>query len=191
MLNELKKINILWGTAFVLIGLLMCIWPTGLTSLMCIVAGIALLIGGAWRIYGYFKKGYFANDEVSFEIRLSLITAVMELALGVVLTFSHRSISNLVPIILGVMVIVNGVFQVQTAFQLNELKYKGWWHHLVVVGVCCVAAIVMMFNLFGNMVVSIVIGAAFFMEGILELYTVLYLNDKLKKLGLIQTEKEM
>ncbi len=192
MLNELKKINILWGTAFVLIGLLMCIWPTGLTNLMCVIAGVALLIGGAWRIYGYFKKGHFNDEEVSFEVRLSLITAAMELALGIVLAVRPMSISNLVPVILGMMVIVNSVFQVQTAFRLKEIKYNGWWHHLAVVGVCCAAALLMMFDLFGSYaVVSIVIGAAFVIEGMLELYTVLYLNDKLRKLGLMQTEKEM
>ncbi len=191
MLKELKNINILWGTAFVLIGLLMCIWPNGLTGLMCIVAGIALLIGGGWRIYGYFRKGYFKSTDLSFEVRLSLITAAMELALGIVLTFSYRSISNLVPIILGTMAIVNGVFQTQTALYLNEVKYKGWWHHVVVVGICTVAAILMMFNPFKSMVVvSIVMGAAFVLEGVLELYMVLFLNDKLKKLGLIPEEKE-
>lgn len=191
MLNEFKKIDILWGTAFVLIGLLMCIWPGGLTNLMCIIAGIALLIGGSWRIYGYFRKGYFGCEETSFEVRLSLITAAMELALGVVLTVSPRSISNLVPVILGMMAIVNSVFALQDALRFKEIGYKGWWYHAVVVGVCCVAALVMMFNPFkSTVVVSIVMGAAFVIEGILELYTVLFVNEKLKKLGLIKGLEE-
>jgi len=97
-----------------------------------------------------------------------------------------REISGIVPFILAVLVLVNGVFQVQIALELKEKKSKGWWYYLAACGVCAAVALVMMFDPFENYrLVSTLMGVAFILDGVTDLWTVLYLQGWLEKIKLM------
>lgn len=47
------------GTAvvYIIIGILMCAWPIGVSNLLCFIAGAALVVNGLWRAIRYFRAG--------------------------------------------------------------------------------------------------------------------------------------
>ena len=54
-LKESKVSLIISALTFIVLGLVLCIWPQTAMNFICIVAGAALLIGGAWQIIAYLR----------------------------------------------------------------------------------------------------------------------------------------
>ncbi len=181
ILKNEKKEFVISGAFYLLVGVLMCAWPVGTAGVMCVVAGAALVIGGIMKASGYFRK-----KDYGLMPRADFASAAIQVIIGIVLASKPDVFIVLVPFILGMMILVNSVFQVQTALELKALKYAGWWHHLVVAGVCGVIALVMMFDPFGSYrMIAIFMGIGFIADGAADLWTALYLTGKLKKLGLM------
>ncbi len=181
ILKGKKRVFAISGLIFLVLGVLMCIWPVGVTGVMCVLAGIALLASGGWKVWGYFKKKKYALPE-----RLDFAAAALQAMLGLVMIVKTKEISVLVPPILGVMVLVNCVFQIQTALELKAKNSKGWWYYLAAASVCALIALVMMFDPFGNYrLVSIFMGIAFIADGLTDIWTALYLKGWLERTKLM------
>lgn len=181
ILKSSKKGLIGSGIAFAALGVLMCIRPIGTAGLMCVIAGAAMMLGGLWKALGYFRK-----KEYGLVQRTDFAMAALQTALGALLISRPEAVVELMPVILGMVVLVNSVFQGQNAAELKALGVGSWKFHLIPAAVCALAAIGMMFNPFDSYrAVSFVLGAAFIIDGINDLLVALYLMKKLKKQGLI------
>lgn len=177
ILKGAKKSFVCSAAACILIGALLCAWPVGVTNLVCIIAGAALACGGGWKLIGYFKK-----KDYGIACRIDFSVAALMTILGILLLSRPQMLVELVPVLLGVMVLVNSIFQTQVALELKSVSYTGWWHHLTVAIICAAAALVMMFNPFGSYrVLAFVIGAAFIVDGAVDLWTALYVTKKIRK----------
>jgi len=106
--------------------------------------------------------------------------------MGALLASKPDIFMSLVPFILGVLILVNSVFQLQTALELHSVRYGTWWYHLAVSLSCGMLALIMMFDPFGSYrIVAVFMGLAFIVNGAADLYTALYLKNKLRQQGLI------
>ena len=169
------------AAAYILIGILMCAWPIGVSNLVCFLAGAILAAGGVWKVIGYFRK-----KEFGFSGRADFAVGSLQAILGALLLSRPSVLVELVPVLLGVMVLVNSVFQIQVSLELKQVKYPLWWQHLAVSLICAAAAIFMMFNPFGSYgLLSVILGAAFIADGAADLWTALYVRRKLKKMNLL------
>ena len=181
ILKSKKRVFALSGLLFLALGILMCIWPVGVTGVLCVLAGIALLGVGGWKVWKYFKQ-----KKCNLSERLDFAAAALQAMLGLVMIVKTKEISVLVPPILGVMVLVNCVFQIQTALELKAKKSKGWWYYLSAAGACALIALVMMFDPFGNYrMVSVFMGVAFIVDGMTDIWTALYLKGWLERTKLM------
>ena len=169
------------GAVYLLIGILMCAWPVGTAGVMCVIAGAALIVGGVMKASVYFrKKDYGLMPRVDFS------SAAVQVILGILLAARPDVFMSLVPFILGVMILVNSVFQMQVSLELHLIKYAKWWYHLAVALACGVLALVMMFDPFGSYrLIAVFMGIAFIVDGIVDLLTEMVLKSKLRKLGLM------
>lgn len=181
ILKSDKRELICSGAVYLLIGFLMCAWPVGTAGVMCVIAGIAIIVTGIIKAADYFReKDYGLMPRVDFA------SAAIQVILGILLAARPDVFMSLVPFILGMLVLVNSVFQMQTALELHVLKYGAWWHHLLVSLICGVLAIIMMFDPFGSYrMVAVFMGLGFLAGGAADLWTALYLTKKLKQLGLM------
>lgn len=181
ILKSTKKELVLSGAAYLAIGLVMCCWPVGAAGLMCVLAGAVLVAAGIIRASAYFRK-----KDYGFMPRMDFAMAAVGVIVGAVLIVKRDIFIMLVPFILGVIILVNSVFLLQTALELKKIGFGAWVRHLVVSLVCALAALVMMFDPFGSYrVMAAIMGAAFILDGAADLWTALYLKGKLKKLGLM------
>lgn len=181
ILKSDKRELICSGAVYLLIGFLMCAWPVGTAGVMCVIAGVAMIAGGVLK-----GATYFRTKDYGIMPRVDFASAAIQVIIGILLAARPDVFMSLVPFILAMLVLVNSVFQMQTALELHALKYKAWWHHLVVSLVCGVLAIVMMFDPLGSYrIVAVFMGLAFLAGGAADLWTALYLTKKLKRLGLM------
>lgn len=181
ILKSNKKEFIYSGIVYLLIGVLMCVWPVGTAGMMCVIAGGALIVSGAIKASAYFrKKDYGLMPRVDFASSSLLVI------LGILLAARPDVFMSLVPFILGMMILVNSVFQLQIALELHAVRYGAWWHYLAAALGCGILAIIMMFDPFGSYrIVAVFMGLAFLLDGAADLWTALYLKKKLAQLGLM------
>jgi len=181
ILKSDKKEFICSGAVYLLIGIFMCVWPVGTAELMCVIAGAALIVGGIIRAAAYFKK-----KDYGLIPRVDFASAALLVLMGALLASKPDIFMSLVPFILGVLILVNSVFQLQTALELHSVRYGTWWYHLAVSLSCGMLALIMMFDPFGSYrIVAVFMGLAFIVNGAADLYTALYLKNKLRQQGLI------
>lgn len=181
MLKVSNREQIGSGALFLILGILMCVWPVGTAGVMCMAAGVVMLAVGAWRAVGYFRKKEFGLND-----RLDFAAAALLLVIGLLLIVKPDAFIAMVPFIIGMIILVNSVFQIQTAMELKRIGYDRWWYHLTAALVCGAIALVMMFDPFASYrIMSAIMGAAFIADGAAELWTAIYLKKQLKKLGLL------
>ena len=181
LLKSDRKEFIYSGIVYLFIGVLMCAWPVGTAGMMCVIAGCALIVSGVIKASAYFKK-----KECSLMSRVDFASSALLVILGVLLAAKPDIFMSLVPFILGMMILVNSVFQLQIALELHAVKYGAWWHYLAGSLGCGALAIIMMFDPFGSYrMVAVFMGLAFLLDGAADLWTALYLKKKLIQLGLM------
>jgi len=181
ILKSDKKEFIYSGIVYLLIGVLMCVWPVGTAGMMCVIAGGALIISGAIKASVYFRKKDYGRMS-----RVDFVSAALLVLLGILLAARPDVFMSLVPFILGMMILVNSVFQMQIALELHSVKYASWWHYLAVALGCGALAIIMMFDPFQSYrIVAVFMGLAFLVDGAADLWTALYIKKKLKQSDLI------
>lgn len=179
ILKSEKKGFICSGLVYLLVGLFMCVWPVGTAEIMCVVAGAALIVSGVIKAAAYFRK-----KDYGLMPRVDFASSALLVILGVLLASRPDVFMSLVPFILGMMILVNSVFQLQVSFELHAIKFHGWWYHLAAALGCGIVAIVMMFDPFGSYrIVAVFMGLAFIVDGAADLWTALYLQNKLKQQG--------
>ena len=181
ILKNTRKEFVYSGAVYLVIGILMCAWPVGTAGMMCVIAGAALIVSGVIKALGYFRK-----KDYGLMPRLDFSAAAIQVILGILLAARPDVFMSLVPFILGVMILVNSVFQTQVALELHLLKYDKWWHYLAAAVGCGLLAVIMMFDPFGSYrLIAVFMGVAFIVNGAVDLMTELYLKGRLKKLGLM------
>lgn len=175
ILKTPKKELTISGVVYLLVGILMCVWPVGTAGVMCVIAGAALAVSGVLKAAAYFKK-----KEYGFMQRTDFTAAGLQMMIGSLLAFRADVFISVVPFILGMMILVNSVFQMQIALELHAAKYGAWWHYLAVSLGCGILALIMMFDPFGSYrLVAVFMGLAFLVDGAADLWTALYLKKKL------------
>ena len=179
ILKSNKKEFVYSGIVYLLIGVLMCVWPVGTAGMMCVIAGGALIVSGVIKASSYFRK-----KDYGLEPRVDFASSALLVLLGILLASRPDVFMSLVPFILGMMILVNSVFQMQIALELHAVKYSAWWHYLAVALGCGALALIMMFDPFGSYrLVAVFMSFSFLVDGAVDLWTALYLKKKLGQAG--------
>lgn len=154
-------------------GLLLLIFPQQAISV------IAYGIGAVAMIYGLMKViSYFRNKNISsFFFLGELILGIILLGIGLFSFSNPAGIFAVLPIILGILVMIEGISKVQRAMMLRKYSYQNWGAACIV-GICIIAlGIVLIVNPFSALVVTMrVLGAIVLMDGICGIWVSLMLK---------------
>ncbi len=178
--SMLKGIRSSFGVSaalFIVLGLVMFIWPMAMGNILCLLGGLMLIGVGLWKMAGYFRKKEYGVPQ-----RCSFAIGALEAVLGVILMSQPQLVINLVPYLLGVIVLVDSLFKLQLAYSLKKTGFSEWWHYLIMGAVCACAA-ALMINI--SLLMSVLLSVTLIVNGAVDLWIALYLSIRLKKLGLI------
>ena len=118
--KKAKTTAIISALAYVLIGLLLAIWPTVTATTICYVLAAVLMLAGIIALIGYFaSKGlaYFPKG---------LVTGLFLCALSLLLLFEAELIIKLIPAFLGICILVSGFVKLCHSISLHRAGYKNW-----------------------------------------------------------------
>ena len=170
-LKESKVSLIISALTFIVLGLVLCIWPQTAMNFICIVAGAALLIGGAWQIIAYLRGKAAAGLAPG-----SFVSGVFEMLFGLVLVFRPQVVQAAVPLLLSVLLLVDSI-------DLKRAGYGHWWQSLLASLVIGVAAFIFILDPISSAAsIVILIGVAFLVNGVSDLWITLYVSRKIRDL---------
>lgn len=104
---------------YIIGGLIMCFFSASILRTLVRIIGGLVLAYGAYQLYLYFSK----NSQRSM---VSLTYGIPCLIAGAVLLFKPGFLISFFPIIVGIIMVINAVLQLQRSFLLKDAQFTGW-----------------------------------------------------------------
>lgn len=121
------KTNVLVSSLLdIVIGAVLVIWPGMSLRVACIAIGAVLLAGGLIKLVSYF----FHRDDSLFSY-INLIFGIIISLLGGWIMLQPDQILKMVPILVGIIIVIHGIQDLQQAVSLCKGKYDKWWVALI------------------------------------------------------------
>ena len=153
-----------------LLGLCMIIWPVYSAELICTSIGIGLTVIGVLLVIRYLR-----TEVRTMSHQILLAVGVIIGVLGVIMLFRPKWILGLIHILIGIGILVDGVFKVIKAFDAKKTGKDKWWLVLLfAVATCALGLIIVLDPFKGVSVLMTVIGVVLLLEGIQNFWIGLY-----------------
>ena len=177
MIKELKKNMILLAVFYLILGIILVLFPEGSGYAIC------YLIGGLTIIYGIFHLVLYQRTKTPFvTYRYDLVQGIIGLAIGIYVMIVPEILIETLPVVLGVVVMIDSIVKIQNAWDLKRMGYDRWW--LVMIGalVTLVFGLLMVFYPFTvYLSVIVFVGISLIVNGVSDLITIFILNKKVKE----------
>ena len=175
MSNSFHKSMTIISAIYIVIGLLLVLWPDGARFVICYALGAAAFLYGAYRVIRYFTQTG-TESGVRFGFALGVACAV----LGLFLLFKANAVVTVLAGAAGMAVIVESVIRLQVGLDQRHAEGRLWLAICLSAVVMLLFGIVLLFNPFAVVrAATIVAGVALVLDGGLTLW------------GLVQSSRRM
>ena len=130
-MKRIKALYITISILSLLAGIALVIWPGASVITICYVVGSAAILVGAVRLAGYFSKDSY-NLNFQFDFAMGLVFLI----LGTILIFHPGDTVAVLHFSVGILVLVDSVFKLQTALDAKHFGLKKWWVMLLCALLC-------------------------------------------------------
>ncbi len=173
--SKIKSVFTWISIAYILLGLGLLIWPEISMLLICRVFGAIMLIYGAVRIIQHFKNaadGWVAYSDMSAGVLCAI--------LGLLLLLRPQLFIAILPMLMGIMIVVDSLMRLQSVLVLRRLGAINWGLQLVQVVLTLVLGVLLVINPFAGMsAVVMVMGAFLLADGIANLWDIFFVSRKI------------
>ena len=174
--ENFKKVYIVLSVLFIAAGICMLIWPSAFAYALCYLVGGVCIAHGIMRLVGYFSGDLY---RIAFQFDLAL--GVFTLIFGLILLLRSARVVAFMPAILGVFVLVDGVFKLQTAVDAKRFGLSNWWLILLGSLICALFGLLLIIDPFsGNSVLMTFVGLSLAIDGLQNLFNAFYTVKILK-----------
>ena len=174
MFREMKWSMLLSAALYMVLGLILVIFPATTARTICyMIAGIAIVIGLV-NLVVYFTRNitrnYYRND---------FVTGLLMVILGFFVIYQADLIIALVPFIIGLCIIISGLFKLQGALDVQRMGGNS----VVILGIAVVNVVVgilMVINPFESAILLYrLLGVGLLFSGLTDMASTLYLSGKM------------
>lgn len=158
--------------AFCAAGILLLLHPETSAAAICRGIGILLVVCGAFKICGYLSE-----DLYRLAFQFDLAGGILAVIIGILMLFRSESVLRFLNLVLGIVVLIDGLLKIQTALDARRFGLERWW----LIGAAAVIASILGFLIiidpFGSAGVAgamMLLGATLLMEGLLNLYVAVF-----------------
>lgn len=170
LIRRAKNAYIAVSVVMLVFGLVLILWPQMSMSVLCTALGIVMVIFGIVKLAGYFSKDLF---RLAFQFDLAL--GILTLLLGLVLILHPEHMIAVIPSLLGIFILLDGVFKIQTAADARRFGLERWWGILVMALLSGGFGLLLLLNpLEGASALMILLGITILVDGVQNLLVVLY-----------------
>lgn len=180
-IKSMYKTSIIFSVILFLIGLFLLINPTTTLHAISYLIGIILIVWGIIPVITF-----FSNKETQNYLEFSFIIGVFSLIFGIIVMINPDIIGSIIPFLIGIWMIINGLTKLYYAINLN--KENNATMSIVISSLILVFGIILIFNPFkGAVVLTQVIGISVIIYSILDLVECYTLKKTVKEFS--QTNK--
>ena len=161
---------IIMSALFCVIGLVLILTPETAFTWLGRLLGISIIVFGGIKLVGYFSRDLF---RLAFQYDLAF--GILLVVLGI-LTLSHpNDTMSFLAVLLGIPVLVDGLFKIQIALDSRRFGIRRWWLILILAVLTCSVGIVLVFRpAVGILVMTVFMGVSLLLDGILNLCVALF-----------------
>ena len=169
-IREAKILYIVCAALTIAAGIFLIVKPDISLTLLCTVAGALMIFFGACKIFGYFSYDAY-QLAFQFDLALGIFTAL----LGLLMVIRPAYILSFTAVLLGLFVLVDGVFKLQTASDARRFGLAHWWLILIGAIICILLGAFLIFDpLDGTGALMVVAGVALLTDGVQNLFNAFY-----------------
>ena len=163
--------NLFISIIFIVIGIILVTNPNGVLNIISYVIGGALFFFGGMQIITYFKTNSLGNNFIN----VLLLTGIFSIAMGLVIIIFSSIFEALIRIMIGFIIIYNGVVKLKTSIEMKNANIKEWLYMF------CISIIVILcgvYILITDGIIFITIGVITIVYGILDLIqNIIYIKN--------------
>lgn len=168
MLKKMRNSLIIMSVLYLILGIIMLIFPTEVSDFICYLVGLMFVFLGVSAVVMYMKE-----DEKTPFSSFTLVFGILFGAFGVYIVLNPKLLASFIPLVVGVFLIVDSISKLSLSFDLKKIQYKNWWQMMIVAFVILTCGIFLLTNPFAVVKVSImVIGAILIALSISNIFTI-------------------
>lgn len=178
LLKGTKWIYAALCSLFVLIGIGLVIFPE------ISAAAVGYIVGGLVLAFGIIRIiGYFTNDLYKIAFQFDLALGIFASIVGIAFLLHPKWLVSALPISLGLLILVNGLFSVQSAIDAKKFGISRWKLLLFFAVATVIIGVILVFNPYRTaLVITRLSGVAIAVSGIEKLIVALStINTKKSK----------
>ena len=122
LIRAAKACYVALSAAFCALGLLLILNPGMSAALIGSLVGAALIAFGIVKLVGYFSKDLY---RLAFQFDLAFGSLLV--AIGLLILLKPVTAMNVLCVALGIEIIADGLFKVQTAMDARRFGLERWW----------------------------------------------------------------
>lgn len=177
LMRQMKWDVILTSLLYVVLGVAVLVMPDTMLRTLGYLIGAFLIVVGAVSMICYLLRdahqNYFRND---------FVYGLVGIAVGIIVLYKMDKIMELVPIILGVLVVASGCRKLQDVIDMKRMEYGNWVVMLVIATVNVVFGVVLVIK--SSEVAEFLfqlVGVGLIVSGVTDCVVACYFAGKIKK----------
>lgn len=180
LLKGIKWSLILASLLFLFLGIALLVWPHTSNLILCYIVAAVLTAYGLFNVIAYFGR-----ERGSL---VGLIVGVICTGFGLYALVQPTRVSDIIFIILGVAILVDGAVSLRRDFDLRAAGFDRWWIPFALDVLILLLGCVVVFNpgLFAEMLIQI-IGVILIYESLSDLWSIHRLA-KLARSAVVESE---
>lgn len=177
LLKEIKANLITSSIVYIVLGAIMIILPGFVNDFFSTIIGLVILIFGVAELASYVSiRSYVPSAKYTLFFGLSLSL------FGIYVLLNPNFISSIIPVISGILIIVDAINKLKQTSELKQAKYDKWWVNLIISIVLLIFGCILTKNPFGTVNLMIrIFGAVLLVDGLYDLLTTNVYSNKIKK----------
>ena len=149
-LKEIKSTLFIMSGLYLVIGLIMLIYPAFVTNAICYLIGTLCLILGGLGIYIYISSEVYGS--LAYGI---LVAAIALIVLGIFVIVDPIEFASMIPFVMGIVLVIDAFTKLQSASGLKRYNHDKWWIVLISSLLIFAFGILLIFNPFESLTLFI------------------------------------
>lgn len=184
---SVKKMNItsiIFSILFLILGILLLCRPGDALNIVSYSLGGMLIIWGVIQMIQFFIK----KDSQNY-FDFSFVVGIFVSIFGVIILLKPRIIADIIPLMLGIWMIINGVTKLAYSLTINK-KSKSLSTIIISIAILVVGLLLVINPFAGAEILTQLIGIALIVYSILDLVEVIFIKKTTKKIDILIEKKD-
>lgn len=126
ILKRIKANVVVSAILCMALGVVLIVWPGMSVQITCCAIGAVLIVMGISKLIQFI---FYRDGSLFFQ--LNLVLGIVITIIGVWIVLQPEKIIAMIPILMGIIIVLHGINNLQQTVKLCQEKYDKWWIALI------------------------------------------------------------